>query len=394
MSQFDRSHFYIRAWEQQLHKEYDRINWAYKLKLQRPLIRIVDVNTYWGQWDPLLREIKIARRLIQNHPWIIVIEILKHEIAHQMETDFLKKECDHGRDFQNFCEKMGVDHRFRRSKSQITLDEINFSSFKKNNDSSSSAFASDSLDAHSKGILQRAERLLSLAQSDNENEALAAMKKVMELYEKFNFSWLTQPAENKKFHLLQIDLHTQKASAIYSVLANILSGNFCVEVIFGQTYHPIENRFSKTLDILGTEENLIFAEYVFDFLTQQIETLWISYKKTNQVSHHHRRSFQLGILHGFREKLQSHKDSLIDPIASPTSQKQLVLLQQHDGFRHFFRSRYPRIHMKKTTQGRLNSESYSQGHREGKSLNLHRPIENSSSHKGREPGILSFFRQK
>jgi hypothetical protein len=357
-------------WEQQLIKDYDFINWAYKLKLTRPVLRVITSRSYLGQWDPLLRELKISSKLILENSWTIVREILKHEIAHQLVTDRLKIEDGHGPHFKRFCAELGLDPRFWRSQGEINFAEVHFETLKD--------WHGDDASSESERLLQRVERLLSLAQSCNENEALSAMEKVNELFEKYNLELRAEKTRLRHFHFLIIDLKSQKTNAIYPVIISILMEHYFVDVIMTETYQALTNQPSKSLEIFGTLENLKMAEYVFHFLVQKTEELWRANSKTTGFSAKHKRSFQLGLLHGFNEKLRTSKRLRHEKVDNAVT-KSLLLIKQDPELQDFMASRHPRTCKKSQSSKRVYTSAFSAGHSEGRSIVLNKGIEKSAS---------------
>jgi hypothetical protein len=41
---------HIYLWENELTRDYNHINRSFSLKLDRPMIQVVDVDSFWGQW--------------------------------------------------------------------------------------------------------------------------------------------------------------------------------------------------------------------------------------------------------------------------------------------------------------------------------------------------------
>ena len=65
-----------RLWIAQLYKEHQEIAWYHRVSLKPVVIRIVDMSANWGQWDPFLRTISLSEKLIREHSWDVVLEIL------------------------------------------------------------------------------------------------------------------------------------------------------------------------------------------------------------------------------------------------------------------------------------------------------------------------------
>ena len=102
----------LRAWTDRLYSEYEYILYQFNLRLLKPVIRIEPLSRDWGHWNPETRSIAIARRLIEEHPWDVVIEVLKHEMAHQVADERLGGSdgghTPHGATFQRACSMLGV----------------------------------------------------------------------------------------------------------------------------------------------------------------------------------------------------------------------------------------------------------------------------------------------
>ena len=80
----------LRAWTDRLYDEYDDVLFQFNQYLRKPVIRIELLASDWGHWNPQTRAITLARRLIQDHSWDVVIEVLKHEMAHQLADECLR----------------------------------------------------------------------------------------------------------------------------------------------------------------------------------------------------------------------------------------------------------------------------------------------------------------
>lgn len=365
-------HYLHEIWRDQLQKEYDRINWLFKLRLTRPQIKIVDVQSFFGQWDPLLREMKFSVKLITHHSWHIVLEILKHEIAHQLVSDRDLNENGHGPIFKSICQSMGVDERFQRAQSEINFSSINFESTKN--------FDVDgSTDPEGQRLMEKIEKLLSLAQSHNQNEALAAMEKVNELYEKYNIDRIQRRTESQNYKYLVVNLQSSKIKAHLSVIASILMEHFFVEVVLSEIYDPLNNRKNKTIELFGTKENLLMAEYVFHFLNQTVEELWHQHAKNQGLAAKYRRSFQLGLVHGLNSKLRASKDLRSQKNTDPVIVKSLALLEDDPKLSEFIGTKHPRLSKRTGRTRGIYGSIYSKGLEDGQKIVIHKGVERSCS---------------
>ncbi len=380
-------HYYlIQMWQHQLQKEYDAINWRFKLKLARPQFKIVNVVGFLGQWDPLLREMKFSHTLIHSHSWPIVLEILKHEIAHQLVTDRGYNETGHGPIFKKFCQDLSVDPRFQRAQSEIPMNEIDFESAK------NLASTARDIDPEGQRLMEKIEKLLSLAQSNHQNEAVAAMEKVNELYEKYNIQRIQKKSDLHHYHYLIINLKSSKTKIQYSIISSILTEHYFVEVIHSDVYEPLTNRRFNTLEIFGTKENLLIAEYIFHFLNRTVEELWLQYARLHQQKGKHKRSFQLGLLHGFDAKLRSSKTTRRTNLTDPETTKALAKLEEDPALSLFIARKYPNLSRKKRGSNRVYGSTFEQGLADGKHIIIHKGLEKSGPSNG--GGSLLGFSKK
>src|SRR5689334_8731259 len=72
----------LAAWKQ--------INLAYfKGSLDAPSIELTRARSRLGLWRREARVIEISRHLVLSRPWGVVVEVLKHEMAHQFVHEVL-----------------------------------------------------------------------------------------------------------------------------------------------------------------------------------------------------------------------------------------------------------------------------------------------------------------
>ena len=79
-----------------LRDDYNHICFVHRLKLRNPIIEVTELGRLWGQWDPESHTIRMSLNLIENYPWDMVLEILRHEMAHQIVTDQFGSDEAHG----------------------------------------------------------------------------------------------------------------------------------------------------------------------------------------------------------------------------------------------------------------------------------------------------------
>ena len=73
--------------------EWDAAFWELKAadreRFRKPLFSLQDMENKWGHWSSEKREICLSRKLVLDHSWDSIREVLLHEIAHQFSDDEL-----------------------------------------------------------------------------------------------------------------------------------------------------------------------------------------------------------------------------------------------------------------------------------------------------------------
>ena len=143
-----------RASLRALQQVYDELNRSlFKSRLQQPPLMFVDGHQRLGLWCADPRHIELARELLLQQGWGTLVEVLKHEMAHQFVEEVLEVvgEGPHGSEFRRVCQERSIDARAAGLPTANPLAE------------------------ERQRVLSRIAKLLSLAQSSNLHEAETAM---------------------------------------------------------------------------------------------------------------------------------------------------------------------------------------------------------------------------
>ncbi|MEY3904044.1 MAG: hypothetical protein RL189_3350 [Pseudomonadota bacterium] len=370
--------FLEQAWLRQLYTEFEAICFQYRLSLRKPLFEIRDLSGQWGHWDPLTRTIVINKNLIMTHSWQHVLGVLKHEMAHQFVTEFLSGDAGHGIEFHKACDALGVPEEYRGAGLDLgeplrTWQETSV------------------VPEEDAAILRKVEKLLAMAESTNENEAFLAMARVQELFHKYNIDRLINRKKNRYVSLV-VNHKKQKVDRLQRMIAGILTGYYFVDVVFSDLYDAQENQTHKTMEILGSEQNVLMAEYIYGFLRQQSESLWSSYRSLRALKGAApKMSFQSGVIAGFRKKLEKLETERAqefaragvraeaEGIGQNTREESTALLKFNDpALRKFVKSRFPRLTSVRSG-GRVLGEHYDRGKVQGEKIVIHPGIQRTSA---------------
>lgn len=361
----------------QLYKEYDYICYLYKIKLTKPMITIEDLSSEWGSWNPTFKTIRLSRKLITDYPWHVVIQVLKHEMAHQIVTQQYQSDSGHDQLFQQACETIAVLPKFRKAK--LNLDDL--------------AAKEDfpNLNSEDQVMLRKVEKLLNLAQSANEHEAYLAMQKVQEIYQKYNIENI-QKKNNEHYESLFINFNKKVLPSTYQFIFALIQNHFFVNIIYGEMYDYLNQESYKSVEIIGKKSNIKMAEYVFYFLKDKIEKLWIEYQKNGNISAKYKLSFQKGVIEGFHSKLDKQikktEQNIKKNVDSEEVNLPMLLKEEQTYLNNYTKKLYPKLSTKSSSSGSVYSDFYSDGKTAGKKIILNKPIAEEKSGVSYLPGKI------
>lgn len=255
--------------------------------LVQPLFAIRDLKGRWGTWSSERREICLSSGLVHNHSWDAVREVLLHEMAHQyVEQVFCgRSEPPHGPSFHRACYLLRANPK--ASGHYPPLDQR----------------LSDDLARTEGGIPGRVRKLMALAQSTNQFEAEAAMDKAHELIRKHQLELITGPFHRDFVRAFAGEPALRHFREHYG-LANLLQEFYFVYGVWVPAYVCVRGRMGTVLEITGRIQNVKMACYVHDFLMRFIEGRWKDYTRHNKLNRYRKTDFAVGILEGFRKRLE------------------------------------------------------------------------------------------
>ena len=360
-----------RAWLMQLAKEHEKICWQYGVKLTVPLLEITDSSSAWGSWHPSSKTIKISSRLITLHTWDVVLNVFKHEMAHQIVTEIFHSSEKHGPLFDKSCVMLGVPDSFRGASGDLPriIPDID----------------KKAATSPQRKLLDKIDKLLSLAQSQNEHESLCAMEKANRLIEKYNICRI-ELSQKAQYDFIIINHQKKRIENYQRKICTILANHFFVKVILSNSYDAIQCCNHKTIEIFGTTENVLIAHYVYDFLLNQINSLWNKFQQKHKTPGRQKRSYWLGVLDGFAQKLaSSQKIQSTKKISAVQGSQSLsvMLCEQDQALNFFIGQRYPRLTRRTYGSAKIHMKEYEAGQKDGKKLTLNRGVSTADGYKGK-----------
>lgn len=312
--------------------------------LSTPQIALTEAGSILGRYLGATRTIEVSRTLLSAQPWGVVLEVLKHEMAHQFVHEIVRAdEPPHGPAFRAVCERLGVDER-------------------------ASGMPEAEIDAAGKRVLERVHKLLALAESDNRHEAEAAAAAAQRLMLRHNLA-LPSVSAAPRHSFRHLGRITGRVTEWERRLGNILREHFFVDVIWVPAYQVVDQKRGSVMEAIGTRENLDLAEYVYDFLVRTGERLWAAHKLDRGIrGNADRRTYLAGVMSGFAEKLATQ--------ARAHKAEGLVWVP-HAELVQYTRRRHPYLRTI-SHRGSRRDGAFAHGQQAGRDLVLHKGVTSES----------------
>ncbi len=364
-SDFD-TETYLRIWIRQLLQEFEEICWAYKIKLPLPVFEITHSKKIMGAWLPEARTIRISSALILGYSWQLTLNVLKHEMAHQICADlFNSHDKAHGRDFQRACTMLGVPKEMRGAAG----------------DMKQLVCAADDggiLTARGRKFIARVEKLLALAGSSNENEAVLAMQKANELIEKYSLGQMTDRQRSPYTYVI-INSGKCCIQRYQRRICGILRDFFYVKVVYAFLYDSRHDCRHKTIELFGTAENVAIGEYCYHFLENQLTILWRQHRhKYLGNSLRAKNSYYLGVLNGFYKKIlgqrQTREKRMLVADGTNALAVQDMMAAESSKIDVCIAQRFPRLSSRRLAAALVYSDTFADGVAAGGRINLHKGV--------------------
>jgi hypothetical protein len=340
----------------------DSIGWldlVYQKAMQKPLISIRDMKKRLGYWSAERKEISLSRDLVLNHSWDSVLEVFYHEMAHQFAHQVLNafEETPHGPAFIKACYHLRANPEASGSYPPLD-DRLNGSH----------------LSSQDK-IMVKVKKLMALAQSRNRHEAESAMAKAHELILKYNIDIIEKNRYRRFTSIFLGDPALRHTRDIYD-LASLLESFYFVKGIWIPSYVIKKGKMGRVLEITGTMQNLKIASYVFEVVKNYIDSEWIRYNKKKKLNFYRKTDFAVGIIRGFRRKLEIQKSSVENLPPGPARIFALTKIEDHQ-LENYYHYKYPKISKFSRANSRQDYGVISDGMKTGKKLIISQGIEES-----------------
>lgn len=293
---------------------------AVRERVLKPTLSLRDMGRRLGTWSFNRKEISLNRQFVVNHPWAAVREVLHHEMAHQIADEALggQDETAHGPLFRQACRYLRIDSTATASYTALGNTPIAGQNSREDR------------------ILIRIRKLLALAKSQNAHEADAAMLKAHALIAKYHVD-LMQLETKRAYVSRLVSTPALRHTRDKYQLASLLQAFYFVQGIWVPVYVVEKGRIGRALEICGTAQDVDLAAYVYDFVSGFIDSRWRVYSNNGACGHRQKIDFAVGVVSGFRDKLEAQKRHLIQ------KESTFALIEREDPrLRDFMAFRHPR----------------------------------------------------
>jgi hypothetical protein len=352
-------------WAKQLQREHDDICYHRRVSLATPVVAIVGGKNRLGYWTSANQTISISRHLIENNSWEIVLEIFKHEMAHQYVSEYLDNADVHGQGFKTACDILGVHPAFAGFGSPR---EEHLAAFK------------GTLPEKAQTLLRRVEKLLALGQSSNESEARAASRKASYLLNKYNLDRIDKEDTNASdIRYLYLHSGKKRMETIEKLILKFLEEFYFVSCVTATIYDARTDEEYRAGVLIGKQEALVVAEYVYRFLLDTSGKLWQDFRK----KHHGQRTGKVAFDSGFMDGIRTNHEMMFQAQAGaapagdtslPIAAVRALRVQSRAENNREKTRLFPRL-IKNRSSFQMDENAFRQGMEQGRKTHIHRPVE-------------------
>jgi hypothetical protein len=312
-------------------------------------IVVFEDNSRLGYFDSRIYELGLSKKLMYQAKPAVLKNVIRHELAHFIAFIIHGPRVMHGEEFKEICRSYGWDDEVEKAYGNVSLENEKLEG-----------------DLKTEKLLERLKKLLALTSSDNPHERELATLKANQLLLDHNLDM----TRNRNTHeeevvyvkrVLEASRKQAKHISIYEILKT-----FFVSPVFNH------GRGIFYLEVIGDKTSVELAEYVANFLNNELEVMWKETKKKNPQFKNisAKNSFFRGISQGYIEKIQTQK------IKSAQS-SELIVIEKN--LARQLQSVYSRIGHSALSAGTDNAGARAAGVEKGKNLSIKPGLSNTSS---------------
>jgi hypothetical protein len=220
--------------------------------------------------------------------------------------------------------------------------------------------------------MDRIDKLMALAQSSHRHEAEAAMLKAHELIARHHIRHVKNGTTRQFISAFVGEPALRHFQDDYE-MANLLQDSYFVQGIWVRSFVMAKGKPGRVLEISGTPKNVDLARYAHAVLARTMKAEWARYKATRRVSAGARLDFALGLLEGFRQKIQRQ----VEHLSADNDTKALIRIRDTQ-LEAYFRQRYPQTRAIRRSARQKCASAQAAGREIGRNLTIAKAVESGA----------------
>lgn len=224
-------------------------------------------------------------------------------------------------------------------------------------------------------ILDRIQKLFQLAdpaRGATENEIKTALEKAELLMTRYNIDRSRLPisgeseAHDRSFGKTSIPLSSRLSRKLKS-LFSLLQAATPIRVLFDKSTP------SPVALLLGSKTDLLYAEFLYSYLSNVFDSLWLQHRRQRPDSH--QTSYFQGLHDGILLSIQQGKKKAEEELKSnERTSYDIVLRDEAQALQKFIFQEFGRTRKARSQSSIRDGDSYHSGRHDGQNVQLQRPL--------------------
>lgn len=239
------------------------------------------------------------------------------------------------------------------------------------------------MDNGKKDIIEKIQKLLSLANSSNEHEAKLAAQKATELLTKHNLSMQDAEVSQREYEHVHYMGEKSRQTSEQKFIFGILMDFFFIKVVCGRKtiFNEKSGMYEKrrTWSFFGQAHNVKIAHFVYAFLDRSFHDLYTEYAKINVTTRASRSSFYMGLYKGLKEQLGAGKKKV--------EQETGLVVVNDPGIDDYIKDTVGKTrNVPARCSGNVDSNAYHKGVEQGKNIRIAMGLDKGAENSGKMLG--------